>query len=109
MGTTVESAQLPAGSDEDRLVVTDGAVIVLDGATAHDPAMPSAGAYVDFLAADLARSIGESSSLAEILARSIARAVDLLGIEPGLRRRALSPSFGPNPTWSMCWCWVTRR
>ncbi|MCA2205739.1 protein phosphatase 2C domain-containing protein [Nocardia rosealba] len=83
MGTTVESAQLAAGSDEDRLVVTDGAVIVLDGATAHDPAMPSAGAYVDFLAADLARTIGESSSLADILARSIARAVDVLGIEPG--------------------------
>ncbi|WP_063056209.1 protein phosphatase 2C domain-containing protein [Nocardia salmonicida] len=85
MSITVETAQLPASTDEDRLVVTDGAVIVLDGATAHDPAMPSAGAYVDFLASDLVQSIDdESSPLADILEQSIARAVDALGIEPGI-------------------------
>ncbi|MFD3463999.1 hypothetical protein ACFWVM_30165 [Nocardia fluminea] len=59
-------------------------MIVLDGATAHDPAMPSAGAYVDFLASDLVQSIDEPSPLADILEQSIARAVDALGIEPGI-------------------------
>ncbi|MFC9964909.1 hypothetical protein ACFVH4_11765 [Nocardia ignorata] len=83
MGIIVESAQLAASSDEDRLVVTDRAVIVLDGATAHDPAMPSAGAYVDFLASDLAQSIDGTSPLAVVLEQSIARAVAVLGIEPG--------------------------
>ncbi|MGW5451962.1 hypothetical protein [Nocardia sp. NPDC003979] len=75
MGIIVESAQLPASSDEDRLVVTDHAVIVLDGATAHDPAMPSAGAYVDFLASDLAESIDTTSPSAVVLEQSIASAV----------------------------------
>lgn len=84
MRLTVETAQLPASSDEDRLVVTDDVVIVLDGATTHDPTMPSAGAYVDFLASDLAQSSDEPSPLAEILEQSIARAVDALGTEPGV-------------------------
>ncbi|MGW5455017.1 hypothetical protein [Nocardia sp. NPDC003979] len=84
MSITVESAQLPASSDEDCLSVTDRAVIVLDGATAHDPEMPSAGAYVDFLAADLAKRIEEPSPLADILEQSIARTAAVLGIEPGI-------------------------
>lgn len=83
MSITVDSAQLPANSDADRLVITDNAVIVLDGATAHDPAMPSAGAYVDFLSSDLARSIDTPSPLADTLEQSIARTVTALGIEPG--------------------------
>ncbi|MFD4440749.1 PP2C family serine/threonine-protein phosphatase [Nocardia sp. NPDC058519] len=66
------------------MVITDNALIVLDGATAHDPAMPSAGEYVDCLASELARSIGDASPLAEILKRSISRTTESLGIVPGL-------------------------
>ncbi|KQY30518.1 hypothetical protein ACFQ9R_34015 [Nocardia sp. NPDC056541] len=84
MSFTVESAQRAAASGDDRLVVADNAVIVLDGATAHDPAMPSAGEYVDHLAAELALSIGDALSLVDILAQSIARTAETLGIEPGL-------------------------
>jgi hypothetical protein len=83
MSITVETAQLAASSDEDRLVVTDDAVIVLDGATAHDPDMPSAGAYVDHLSSELARSIDDPSPLTSILEQSIARTATALGIAPG--------------------------
>lgn len=83
MSLHVESAQLPASTGDDRLVVTDDAVIVLDGATAHDPAMPTAGRYVDCLAAELARSIGEPIPLTEVLAQSIRRTVAELEIRPG--------------------------
>lgn len=84
MSLQVSSAQLPATSGDDRLVVTDNAIIVLDGATAHDPAMPSAGEYVDRLAAELAGSIEEAMPLAEVLAQSISRTTEALGITPGL-------------------------
>ncbi|UGT54226.1 protein phosphatase 2C domain-containing protein [Nocardia asteroides] len=83
MSIAVESAQLPASSDEDRLVVTENAVIVLDGATAHDPAMPAAGAYVDRLASHLAELIGEPRSVADVLEKSIAGTAGALGLVPG--------------------------
>ncbi|WP_405149937.1 protein phosphatase 2C domain-containing protein [Nocardia salmonicida] len=66
------------------MVVTDDAVIVLDGATAHDRSMPSAGEYVDNLAAELARGIGDASPLVEILERAIAKTAGALAIAPGL-------------------------
>lgn len=83
MSIAVESAQLPASSDEDRLVVTENAVIVLDGATAHDPTMPPAGAYVDLLASHLAESIDDPCSLADILEQSIAATASALGLVAG--------------------------
>ncbi|GAB2652644.1 protein phosphatase 2C domain-containing protein [Nocardia goodfellowii] len=83
MSLTIESAQLAATSAADRLVVTDNAVIVLDGATAHDPSMPAAGDYVDRLASELTQSIGETSPLADILERAIARTAEALEIVPG--------------------------
>lgn len=83
MSITVETAQLPASSDEDRLVVTDDAVIVLDGATAFDPNLPSAGAYVDRLSSELARLIADPSPLTCVLEQSIARTATAVGIKPG--------------------------
>ncbi|MFE3446575.1 hypothetical protein ACFXNW_26390 [Nocardia sp. NPDC059180] len=45
----ISAAQLAAESDEDRLVVLDHGIIVLDGATALAPAISSAGRYVHVL------------------------------------------------------------
>ncbi|WP_063004640.1 PP2C family serine/threonine-protein phosphatase [Nocardia salmonicida] len=84
MTLSVDSAELAASSGDDRLIVTDGAVIVLDGATAHDPAMPSAGEYVDKLASELVRAINEPSPLPDVLERSIAKTAAALRLTPGL-------------------------
>ncbi|MEV0061260.1 hypothetical protein [Nocardia sp. NPDC050718] len=84
MTRTIEFAQRPASSGDDRLIVTDDAVIVLDGATVHDPTMPSAGEYVDRLGSELAKSIAQGTELVDVLEGSLARTVEALGIQPGL-------------------------
>ncbi|MEU4807920.1 hypothetical protein AB0H20_01835 [Nocardia fluminea] len=84
MSLAVDTAQLAASSGDDRLVVTDNALIVLDGATAHDPSMPTAGEYVDHLAADLADSVESALPLREVLRDSIKRTTAALGISPGV-------------------------
>ncbi|MGW5311597.1 PP2C family serine/threonine-protein phosphatase [Nocardia thailandica] len=84
MNLAVNSAQLAATSGDDRLVVTDNAVIVLDGATAHDPAMPSAGEYVDRLATDLARLIETPDPLPDVLRSAIERTTTELHLSPGM-------------------------
>ncbi|WP_280229056.1 hypothetical protein [Nocardia cyriacigeorgica] len=79
----VHSAQLPAQSDEDRIAISDHAVIVLDGATAHDPAMPRAGKYVDTLATELGHRIDASNDLRTALADAIDSTAALLRLTPG--------------------------
>ncbi len=84
MSVEVECAQLAASSDDDRIVVAGDAVVVLDGATAHDPQMPAAGHYVDHLADELRERITESSNLAAVLENSIAKTACSLGVVPGI-------------------------
>ncbi|MEV6095215.1 PP2C family serine/threonine-protein phosphatase [Nocardia sp. NPDC051981] len=80
----VTTAQLPALADEDRVLVTDHSVIVLDGATAHDPAMPAAREYVDTLGAELRSRIDRPGDLRGILAGAIAATADHLQLRSGV-------------------------
>ncbi|MGW4848238.1 hypothetical protein [Nocardia brasiliensis] len=79
----VHAAQLPAASNDDRVLITDQALIVLDGATSHDPEMPGAGAYVDTLGQQLQHQVHERNDLREALAAAITRTADLLTLRPG--------------------------
>ncbi|NEW36863.1 hypothetical protein GV791_30550, partial [Nocardia cyriacigeorgica] len=79
----VHSAQLPAQADEDRAVASQHAVIVLDGATAHDPETPRAGTYVDTLSTELQSRIGPANDLRTALADAIRATAELLELAPG--------------------------
>lgn len=79
----VHSAQLPARSDEDRVTTSDHAVIVLDGASAHDPDTPRAGAYVDTLAVELRTRVTATNDLRAALAEAIGSTAALLELHPG--------------------------
>lgn len=81
----VHSAQLQEGSAEDRLFITDRAVVVLDGATSHDPDYPSAHEYVDSLGHELCRYLTSSSDLSNILASAIESTAERLCLHPGGR------------------------
>ncbi|MFI9535437.1 protein phosphatase 2C domain-containing protein [Nocardia fusca] len=81
----VHSAQLQEGSAEDRLFITDHAVVVLDGATSHDPDYPSAHEYVDFLGRELCGHLTSSSDLSDILATAIESTAERLCLHPGGR------------------------
>lgn len=81
----VHSAQLQEGSAEDRLFITDRAVVVLDGATSHDPDYPSAHEYVDSLGDELCRHLSSSSALSDILATAIESTAERLCLHPGGR------------------------
>ncbi|MFI8971239.1 PP2C family serine/threonine-protein phosphatase [Nocardia asteroides] len=84
MKVKVEYAQLAASSDEDRIVVAGDAVVVLDGATAHDPEMPAAGRYVDLLADKLRERMCGSPNLVEVLEDSITDTARSLEIVQGV-------------------------
>lgn len=77
------SAQLAAGSDEDRVTTTDNSVIVLDGATAHDPTRPQAGKYVDELGKQLRQRVPNSYDLRAAVAQSISATSEQLHLIPG--------------------------
>ncbi|WP_216911857.1 hypothetical protein [Nocardia noduli] len=79
----VESAQLPANSGDDRLVLTPHSVIVLDGATAHDPTMPCASDYVDELGIQLSRTVDSTAPLPHVLHEAIATTAQALRLKPG--------------------------
>lgn len=79
----VATAQLSAGPDEDRVLRTESGVIVLDGATAHDPAIPPAREYVDVLGGELRDRLQHSAPLPDILAVSIAATADRLALRAG--------------------------
>lgn len=65
-------------------MVTDNAIIVLDGATAHDPSMPTAGTYVDRLAAEIADVIDRQDPLPDVLRSAIHRTSTALKISAGM-------------------------
>jgi hypothetical protein len=92
----VATAQLPAPPDgADRILVTDRAVIVLDGASAHAPQDVSAAAYTDGLGARSVEVLQQTreSDLREVLAEAIAGTAQELGIAPAREHRpARSPS-----------------
>ncbi|MGI6870438.1 hypothetical protein [Amycolatopsis sp. 3B14] len=66
---------------EDRVVVLDRAVAVLDGATSADPEQPSGGWYAERLAAQLEREL--PGDLRPALARAIATVAREHGLRPG--------------------------
>ncbi|NIH85937.1 protein phosphatase 2C domain-containing protein [Amycolatopsis granulosa] len=70
---------------EDRIVVLDHAVAVLDGATSADPEQPSGGWYADRLASRLARDLGapDAGDLRDVLRAAIAGVAREHGLRPG--------------------------
>jgi hypothetical protein len=77
----VQTAQIPSPpAGADRVVVTSGAVVVLDGASAFGPATISPAAYADRLGTELASAIAASPSgpLPQILATAIAATASAL-------------------------------
>ncbi|WP_433664704.1 PP2C family serine/threonine-protein phosphatase [Nocardia sp. CA-128927] len=78
----IATAQLPAQSGDDRVIVSAHGVVMLDGATTFDPDMPSASAYVDVLAEELNRRLGSSQDLRTVLSDAIAATADQLRLEP---------------------------
>ncbi|MGH3736818.1 MAG: hypothetical protein ACRDT6_14590 [Micromonosporaceae bacterium] len=80
------TALLPgAGQGDDRVFVTNHAVIMLDGASAFVPVPVPASAYADRLGAHLRRGVREnpSSDLRDLLRSAIERTADELGLSPG--------------------------
>jgi hypothetical protein len=70
---------------EDRIVVLDNAVVVLDGASSHNKELPSAGWYAGLLAESLAEVLTDhpQGDLAELLFQAIAKVTREQGLEPG--------------------------
>lgn len=77
------SAQVAATSEDDRVIISDDALIVLDGATSHDPDTPPAGVYVDALAQQLQQRITSSSDLVRDLSEAIEATTHHLDLRPG--------------------------
>jgi hypothetical protein len=69
---------------EDRVVVLDGAVLLLDGATATSPDLPSGGWYADLLAKQLADELRArpDEDLELLLAQAIAAVAHAHGLRP---------------------------
>lgn len=81
----IRTAQLPAGSNEDRLVVTASSFAVIDGATSHYKVPgPTGGDYADQLAAALGSELRSTTteSLKTILGRAIDRTITSLDLVP---------------------------
>ena len=70
---------------EDHLLVLDNAVVLLDGATAPSPDVPSGGWYAGLLSARLADGLraAPEADLAAVLAASIAAVAEENGLRPG--------------------------
>ncbi|MFI6024001.1 hypothetical protein [Amycolatopsis magusensis] len=70
---------------EDYVVVLDNAVVLLDGATAPSPELPSGGWYAGLLSARLADGLraAPEADLAAVLAASIASVAEENGLRPG--------------------------
>ncbi|MFG1791569.1 PP2C family serine/threonine-protein phosphatase [Nocardia sp. NPDC049149] len=79
----ISTAQLPTRSGDDRVLVAANGVVLLDGATAFDPDMPSASAYVDVLAEELNRRLDSSQDLRTVLSDAIAATAEQLRLQPG--------------------------
>ncbi|MFC8531354.1 PP2C family serine/threonine-protein phosphatase [Nocardia sp. NPDC057227] len=74
---------LPAHSNEDRALVFDDGVAVLDGATSHGPDVPPASDYVDVLGAELIARLKQHSDPASALAEAISSTAHALRLRPG--------------------------
>jgi hypothetical protein len=81
----VQGACRPGGDPpgQDRWAATHHGVVVLDGATAFDPAAPTADRYVDALLAALADILDTPADLATIISEAIASVADRLQLAPG--------------------------
>ncbi|MGY2019431.1 hypothetical protein [Nocardia gipuzkoensis] len=77
-------AELPAQTGEDRALLFETGVIVLDGATSHDPDIPPAVQYVDTLGRELIDRCGTASTLSTALADAIRSAADELDLRPNV-------------------------
>lgn len=78
----VAKAQLAAESGEDRIIESPHGVIVLDGASAFDPAACAAGEYVDVLGAELAQRLDVGTDLQFVLFQAITTTARRLQLEP---------------------------
>lgn len=79
----IAAAQLPQPPDgADRVAVTGNAVVVLDGASAIEPAVVPPGVYADHLGAAIATALaaGPGAALTEVLAEAIKAAAAKLGL-----------------------------
>lgn len=79
----IQAAQLPASSDEDRLVTTSSAIAVLDGATSHYVQQrPSGGDYAGQLGLALEGELesNESKPLGDILEQAIEHTIAALDL-----------------------------
>ncbi|SUA73664.1 Uncharacterised protein [Nocardia otitidiscaviarum] len=86
MFSRIASAQLPAKSDDDRFMVTDNSVIVLDGATNHGVAHKiSGGVYAEHLGHSIANRSNESPSLPDIFECALRETVTALDLTSGSR------------------------
>ncbi|WP_327147856.1 hypothetical protein [Nocardia sp. NBC_01329] len=75
-------AELPESAGEDRALASDSGVVVLDGASSHEPGTPPAGRYVDILGSQLVTSLGRADALPEILSGAIRSTVEVLDLRP---------------------------
>ncbi|MEV0357848.1 protein phosphatase 2C domain-containing protein [Nocardia sp. NPDC050697] len=75
---------LPARTDEDRALIFDDGVVVLDGATSHGPDVPPASEYVDRLGAAVIARLNRHSDPASALAEAISATAHALHLRPGI-------------------------
>ncbi|MGW5109139.1 protein phosphatase 2C domain-containing protein [Nocardia sp. NPDC004123] len=90
----IQAAQLPASSDEDRMVVTTDSFAVIDGATTHyEVHGPTGGDYADQLATALDDELRSNTArpLKEVLRRAMKRTIVALDLVP-------SSSIAPSCT-----------
>jgi hypothetical protein len=82
----VHVSQLPGGtSNADRVIVLPDAVIVLDGASAFEPAAVEPGLYADTLGRSIADEFHQESAtpIADAVATAIRRTTEKLDLRPG--------------------------
>ncbi|MBF6263385.1 protein phosphatase 2C domain-containing protein [Nocardia farcinica] len=78
----IAESVLPDCTNEDRALVFDAGVIVLDGATSHGPDVPPASEYVDVLGAELTARMNQHKDPTSALAEAISSAAQALGLRP---------------------------
>ncbi|WP_378733675.1 hypothetical protein [Nocardia brasiliensis] len=79
----IATAQLPARSGDDRVLVSANWIAMLDGATAFDPTVPPASTYVDVLAGELRRRLDSDQDLQTVLSDAITATAGLLRLQRG--------------------------
>ncbi|WP_280232509.1 protein phosphatase 2C domain-containing protein [Nocardia cyriacigeorgica] len=79
----IRGAELPERSDADRVLRFDSGVIVLDGASSYDRAVPPAARYVDALGSALAHCLDAGAAVPAALAEAIRITAERLGLSRG--------------------------